>query len=105
MEHPNLDYIDQLCGDDDTFKQKIISIIKKELPLEVAAYHKSIGDRDYKLAADCVHKLKHKISILSLDKSYEIAHKYEYQLLNFTPESEDEFESILQLMKVFVNGM
>lgn len=105
MEHPNLDYIDKLCGEDNTFKQKIITIIKKELPLETAAYHKSIEDRDYKLAADCVHKLKHKISILGLDKSYKIAHEYEGHLLNGTLESEAEFDSILQLMKVFVNGL
>lgn len=105
MEQPNLNYIDQLCGEDAAFKQKIITIIKKELPVEIAAYHKSIECRDYKLASECVHKLKHKISFLGLDKSYDIANEYEYQLLNFTLESEDVFESILQQMKDFVKGL
>ena len=77
MEQPNLNYIDQLCGEDDAFKKKMITIIKKELPLEIVAYHKSREDLDYKLASECVHKLKHKISILGLEKSYHVAHEYE----------------------------
>jgi HPt (histidine-containing phosphotransfer) domain-containing protein len=104
MEQPNLSYIDQLCGEDVAFKQKMIAIIKKELPLETAAYHKSIEGRDYKLAAECVHKLKHKISILGLERGYNIAHEYEDNLVNGTVETEDEFKNILQLMQCFVNG-
>lgn len=103
MGHPNLDYIDKLCGDDDTFKQKIIAIIKKELPLEIAAYHKSIEALDYKNASEHVHKLKHKISLFGLEKGYYVAEEYEYNLLNGTVKSADEFEIILQLMRNFVD--
>jgi len=105
MEQPNLNYIDQLCGEDNVFKQKMIDIIKKELPLEIAAYHESIEGRDYKLAAEGVHKLKHKISILGLEKSYHVAHEYEDHLLNGKLESEVEFESILRSMQSFINDL
>ncbi|MBF4519346.1 Hpt domain-containing protein [Flavobacterium sp. ANB] len=105
MEQPNLNYIDQLCGEDDAFKQKMIAIIKKELPLEIDSYHKFMQEQHYKLAAECVHKLKHKISIFDLEKSYDITHEYENHLLNGTLESEDKFESILQLMQNFVNDL
>lgn len=105
MEQPNLNYIDQLCGEDYSFKQKMIAIIKKELPLEIDSYHKCMQEQHYKLAAECVHKLKHKISILGLEKSYDITHEYENYLLNGTLGYEDKFESILQLMQNFVNDL
>ncbi|MGO4771197.1 Hpt domain-containing protein [Flavobacterium sp. W22_SRS_FK3] len=105
MEQPNLNYIDQLSGDDDVFKQKMIAIIKKELPLEIDSYHKSMQEHHYKLAAECVHKLKHKISILGLEKSYYITNEYENLLLNEKPESVDKFESILQVMQSFINDL
>ncbi|MDX6192104.1 Hpt domain-containing protein [Flavobacterium sp. Fl-318] len=105
MEKPNLNYIDQLCGEDDAFKRKMIAIIKKELPLEIASYHENMEAENYKLAADCVHKLKHKISILSLEKNYDVAHQYENNLLNGTLHSEEQFESILHLIQSFVNEL
>lgn len=38
MEQPNLNYINELSGDSIDFKEKIIGIIKKELPEEIAIY-------------------------------------------------------------------
>lgn len=105
MQQPNLTYIDQICGDDDEFKKKMISIIKKELPLEILAYHKSMEAHNYKNAAEHVHKLKHKIIIFGLEKEYQITHEYENDLSNGITKSADEFENILQLMLHFVNGL
>lgn len=107
MEQPNLIYIDQICGDDDEFKKKMITIIKKELPLEILAYHKSIEAQNYKNAGELVHKLKHKIIIFGLEKSYHITNEYENDLFNGIIKSpkEFEFEIILQLIQDFVNGL
>nr|WP_315224663.1 Hpt domain-containing protein [uncultured Flavobacterium sp.] len=104
MEQPNLNYIDQLCGEDNAFRIKMIDIIKKELPIEISAYHKSMEAHNYRHAAEHVHKLKHKISILGLEGGYNIAQEYENNLLNNIIKYEDEFEKILQLMQYFVNG-
>lgn len=105
MEQPNLIYIDQLCGDDNEFKQKMIAIIKKELPLEILAYDKSMESQNYTNAAEHVHKLKHKISILGLEKGYYTTQEYEIDLLNGRIKSANEFENILQSMQRFVNGL
>jgi len=105
MQQPNLTYIDQICGDDDEFKKKMITIIKKELPLEILAYHKSMEAHNYKNAAEHVHKLKHKIIIFGLEKEYHITHEYENDLFNGISTSANEFENILQLTQHFVNGL
>ena len=47
------------------------------------------------MTADNVHKLKHKISILGLDKSYEIASAFENDLLKGNKSLNQEFKSIL----------
>lgn len=105
MEQPNLTYIDQICGDDYEFKKKMIDIIKKELPLEILAYHKSMEAQNYKNAAEHVHKLKHKVIIFGLEKDYHITHEYENDLSNRITKSANEFENILQLMQRFVNDL
>jgi hypothetical protein len=74
MEQPNLSYINRLSGDNLRFKNKIIGI-SKELPDEIAVYEEEFKSGNYLEAAQSVHKLKHKISILGLDKSYYLAEK------------------------------
>ena len=61
METPNLNYIYNMSGGDVAFEQKMISIIKAELPKEIAQFYEAIDDGQLRLAAQCVHKIKHKI--------------------------------------------
>ena len=70
MEKPNLSYINELSGGDEAFKNKLITIIKKEFPEEKEVYFKNFKAKNFKASAENVHKLKHKISILGLEKSY-----------------------------------
>jgi len=102
MEQPNLSYINDLAGDDDAFREKLVSTIKNELPAEVAAYFEAFNSNDYKAAASHVHKLKHKISILGLEKSYYLAEQYEDHLKNNTKEEAEEFALLLHNMQDFV---
>lgn len=95
MEQPNLSYIKSMSGGDLAFEQKLISIIKMEFPLEKEEYYTNIKSKKFKLAASNVHKLKHKISILGLEKSYEIAVAFENNLLEGDTNLDQEFESIL----------
>ena len=95
MEQPNQTYIDNLSGGDAAFKQKLIDIIKKEFPEEKQVYFNNFKAKKYKLTADNVHKLKHKISILGLEKSYAIAVAYENNLLEGNTKQKEEFEAIL----------
>jgi hypothetical protein len=105
MEQPNSDYINQLSGDNIEFKLKVITILKKELPEEVALYQNQIQSKNLKLAAESVHKLKHKISILGLEKSYYIAEDYEHNLKESTTILQSDFEEILKRMQDFVTAL
>lgn len=103
MEQPNLKYIDKLSGDNIEFRTKLIGILKKELPEEVEKYFQDMKNIDFSYAAQSVHKLKHKISILGLEKSYYIAEEYEDNLIEGTTILKLEFETILKSMQDFVD--
>jgi HPt (histidine-containing phosphotransfer) domain-containing protein len=105
MEKPNTNYIDQLSGDNTEFKAKMIGILKRELPEEIAIYNDQIINNELAEAAQCVHKLKHKISILGLEKSYYIAEQFEEQLKNKETALKDDFQSILEVMNGFVQNL
>ena len=105
MEQPNINYLHQLCGDDKVFKAKMISIIKIELPEEIADYQEKIAHKKFKHTSECVHKLKHKISVLGLEKSYYIAEKFEENLNNNSTALQNDFEKILSSMQDFVNDL
>lgn len=105
MEKPNSNYINQLSGDNEEFKTKIIGILKRELPEEIIQYQNQIHSKNFKLAAESVHKLKHKISILGLEKSYYIAEEFEDNLKENSTNLQIEFENILKLMQDFVEKL
>lgn len=102
MEQANSEYIDQLSGDNAEFRKKIIEILKRELPEEVGTYHDQIQNKNYLMAAGCVHKLKHKISILGLKKSYYIAEQFEDNLKKNSTELQADFDAIITIMQDFV---
>lgn len=102
MEQPNSEYINQLAGDNQEFKLKVISILKRELPEEIELYQNYIGSNNYLQAAESVHKLKHKVSILGLEKSYYIAEEYEDNLKENSTNLQSDFEAILKRMQDFV---
>ncbi|MBT8324972.1 MAG: Hpt domain-containing protein [Winogradskyella sp.] len=103
MEQPNLRYIEQLSAGEETFKQKLISIIKKEFPTEVQTYNSNLDAKKYSLAADNVHKLKHKISILGLEKSYKVAQDHENQLRDNNLDLKNAFNGILIIISNFLD--
>ncbi len=103
MEQPNLEYIDKLSGDNIEFRTKLIGILKKELPQEVEVYLREMKNVNFSYASQSVHKLKHKISLLGLEKSYYIAEEYEDNLIKGTTLLKLEFETILKSMQDFVD--
>jgi hypothetical protein len=95
MEKPNLSYIESMSGGDKVFEEKLINIIKTEFPLEKEEFYNNYKSKNFKLTAENVHKLKHKISILGLEKSYDIAVAFENNLLKGEITLNQEFEAIL----------
>ncbi len=105
MEQPNMKYINALSDGDLGFKNKIINIIKLELPDETLLYNKNMADKNYKKAAENVHKLKHKISILGLEKSCVLATEFENNLKDGNPQLEHRFNTILQTLAEYLKTL
>ena len=95
METPNLDYVNSLARDDDSFKDLLIDVIKNEFPVEQKEYHESCKNNDYKKIEESVHKIKHKISILGLEKSYKKANEFEHNLRELSLIGQQDFEKTL----------
>lgn len=105
MEQPNLKYIDELSGDDLIFRAKLIATLKKELPEETAQYENSVTNSAFKEAAGVVHKIKHKISIMGMEKSYYLAEEFENNLKNQSADLKPEFDKILVAMQDFAAAL
>ena len=102
MEVPSLSFIIEITGNDDEFQNKILEIIKKEFPEEVYLYHTNYSLKNYKEAANNVHKIKHKISLLALEKGLEIASKYEIELKKGNITLHHNFLEILNKIHVYL---
>lgn len=105
METPNLNYITNLADGSQEFINEIIQIFKKELVLETEIFKNAISNSNFKDASEIVHKLKNKISLLSLEKSYYIAQDFENNLKNNSNTLQQEFEDILTLMNDYVKTL
>lgn len=105
MEQPNLSYINTLSGGDKEFEAQLLDVVKKEFPTEKETYYKNLNNKNYKLAAENVHKLKHKISILGLSKSYDIAIDYENNLLDHNTDLKEEFDNILTVITNYLDNL
>jgi HPt (histidine-containing phosphotransfer) domain-containing protein len=95
MEKPNLDYIEKLARSDESLRNKLITVLKIEFPEEKKEYYKSLKNKNFKQIEENVHRLKHKISILGLEKSYTIANEFEHNLRELNLDRVDDFDQIL----------
>jgi HPt (histidine-containing phosphotransfer) domain-containing protein len=80
VEKPNIVYIEKLARGDEFVKKTLIDVIKTEFPGEENEYYNSIKKKDFNEIEDNVHRIKHKFSILGLEKSYEMANEFEHNL-------------------------
>lgn len=103
MEQPNLSYINSMSGGEKAFEERLLDIIKKEFPQEKQVYFDNLNSGNHQRTAQNVHKLKHKISILGLVKSYDVATRYEENLRNNDATLQKEFEAILLVMTDYLN--
>jgi HPt (histidine-containing phosphotransfer) domain-containing protein len=105
MEKPNLNYIDEISHGDEHFKNKIISLLKEELPQEIKAYQDNFKAENYEAAAGNVHKLKHKIAILGVPKAQIITSQFERNLKNNNPTLNLDFDTIIKNISKFVENL
>ncbi|MFQ3181287.1 MAG: HPt (histidine-containing phosphotransfer) domain-containing protein [Polaribacter sp.] len=102
MEKPNLEYINRISRGDKSIKAELIEVIKTEFPKEQKEYYNSLEEKEFKKIEENVHKLKHKISILGLEKSYEIANQFEHNLREHSLDKKEDFDKILIVISDFI---
>lgn len=102
MSQPNLSYINKLADGDEEFSKNLIDIIRFEFPKEVNLYLENMRLGNYEQAAKGVHKIKHKISILSFEKGYELADQHEINLINGNNVFEIQFNEVLSSLTNFL---
>lgn len=98
METPNFNYLQKISKGDITFQNDILKIVKEELQEEIDNYHSYLKEKNYPKAKIYVHRIKHKMSILGLEKSYEITNCYENDLRQCNFKHREYFESMLPIM-------
>ena len=103
-EKPNYSYISQLSGGDKNFEEQLLDVVRLELPQEIENYKNHLEKNDFIRAGDDVHKIKHKISILGLEKSYQVAIDHEDKLREGLVDADlfRQFEEILDAMTTFI---
>jgi HPt (histidine-containing phosphotransfer) domain-containing protein len=101
-EHPNLDYFNQIANGEEAVINTLISILKSEFPEQLENYNQSISTSNFKETAEAVHKLKHKIGLLGLEKGYHLAHDFEQNLRNHNFQNKKEFEDVLKNITNFI---
>lgn len=95
-EVPNLKYLDELAGNDEMFRKKFIGILKEEFPREVHQYEDNIKASCFKEASLDVHKIKHKINVLGLNGTHQLAVVHEAELRKGENFHHDEFMMALK---------
>lgn len=103
-EKPNYSYISQLSGGDKDFEEQLLDVVRLELPQEIENYKNHLEIDNFMRAGDDVHKIKHKISILGLEKSYLVAIDHEDNLREGVLDDDlyKRFEEILNAMTKFI---
>lgn len=102
---PNLSYIKQLADGSEAFEQKMIGILKKEFPLEKKQYLSTIASQNYTEAAEIVHKIKHKIGMLGMEKAYAKTIQYEEALKSSNMTEHAEFLTILDAIDNYISTL
>ncbi|MGK0414546.1 MAG: hypothetical protein ACJA1B_002773 [Polaribacter sp.] len=105
MEHPNIEYINKLARGEEPIRKMLVDVIKSEFPEEKKEYLKSFVNRDFIKIEENVHKLKHKISILGLEKSYDLAKIYEDNLREKSIVGYKDFEKTLETITKFIETL
>ena len=105
MEEPNLTYILKISKGDVDFQNTMINAVKEDLVVEIKNYHQFLRINNLKKTKENVHRIKHKMSILGLKKSYEITNTFENNLRENNLEHREYFESMLPVMVNFLDNL
>ncbi|MDX5338275.1 MAG: hypothetical protein LPK25_04555 [Cyclobacteriaceae bacterium] len=100
---PSFGYLDKLSGGNEKFKERIISILLKELPTEYKSYQNALESKNYYWASEIVHRIKQKITFLEMKESFKIADQHENYLREGKLIYLQEFDEIIHKILNFLS--
>lgn len=101
-EEPNFNNLMQLADGDEAIKSSLWSILKEEFIKEVEDYNLKITENNLSVASGIVHKLRHKIGFLGMQKAYDLSYQYQQNLEFDSTDLKEDFELILDTINKFI---
>lgn len=102
---PNLSYIDKLASGDKEFHDSFLKSFASEMDLDSKAYIQNLQESNFQIAADMVHKIRNKLGILSMQKSFDMTYTYEEELRLENVELHDAFMDALNQVQKFLKAV
>lgn len=104
FETPNLSYVVELVGTEDfDFERKFVDLLKIEFTSDLGKYLYHIKIDEPRAAAEIVHKLKYKFSVLGMQNAFEFAEKHKERLHCGDMGLVDPFKRILKTVSLFLH--
>ena len=104
METPNLDYLKQISGGDLDFEKSLLSILKLEFPIEYNVLSNNFKNSDFDKVALDIHKIKHKIGMLGMLNSVDLASECEKNIKKGNTKQYKDLISILERINVYLKN-
>ncbi len=95
-------HLKMICQDDAACVEKFRAVMQKELPTELAGLKAALTAQDLTVAAELVHKIKHKFSLVKMHSAYAYAVGYEEALRSGDNSGEGGFEDYLEELVGFL---
>lgn len=102
MESPNLNFFLKLSNEDRQFMMRLTNTLKMEFTNDKNLYFDALAQKDYKKMKFIVHRIKHKVGLLGLTKSYNVVIEFENDLINENLKLKDKFLLILNTMTKYL---
>ena len=103
-ERPSLNYVENLVvARDAEFEKKFVTLLKSEFSWDLGKYLYHIKLDEPRAAAEIVHKLKYKISVLGMKKTFVFAEEHKERLHAGDASLDEDFKKILKRINVFLD--
>ena len=102
---PNIDYIKKLADGSREFEEKMIEILKEEYPREKELFLEYFDNDHLMKAADMIHKIKHKFSMLGMEDEYMFSVDFEEQLRVENIVNYPDFLAILNITDNYIKEL
>lgn len=105
-EKPNLAYVVELVGTTDfDFEKKFVALLKAEFKWDLGKYLYHIKIDEPRSAAEIVHKLKYKFSVLGMTRAFEFAERHKERLHVGDSSLHNDFNEILKTVGAFLKSV